>query len=194
MSKKDKTAKMAANESNDVIENDSDFQEEPGQLEEEDIDDEEFEFDASLMLQGVELVDLSPDFIRPVGFLMVPRINNKTGEVSPKTTTFAGILKDVIPWTDNTGKERMWFSCIATSTIPGVQYAGRDDNKVPFTKPVAKGDCVGISGTGAINALKSKKGHFILLHWTGAKVKTKRGAMWQIIAKVSKEPVEKAPF
>lgn len=194
MSKKDKTAKMTTNETSDVNEGDSDFHEEPGELADNDIEDEEFEFDPGLMLQGVELVDLTPDFIRPAGFLMVPRINNKTGEVFPKNTTFAGILKDIIPWKDNRGKERIWFSCIATSTVPGVQYTGRDDEKRTFVKQVEKGDCIGISGSGAINALKSKKGHFVLLHWTGAKIPTKNGAMWEIIAKVSKEPVEKVPF
>ncbi len=194
MSKKDKSAKMATDETNNVSEGDSDYHEEPGELAETDVDDEEFEFDASLMLKGVELVDLAPDFISPAGFLMVPRINNKTGEIFPKNTTFAGILKDVVPWKDNRGKERVWFSCVATTAIPGVQYTGRDEDKKTFVKPVQQGDCIGISGSGAINALKSKKGHFVLLHWTGAKKPTKNGAMWEVIAKVSKEPVEKVPF
>lgn len=199
MGKKDKAAKMT-NET-DVslqedpgIDGDPDFNEEPGQLSETDPDDEEFEFDPSLMLKGVELVDLTPDFVRPEGFLMVPRMNKKTGEIFPSKTTFAGILKDVIPWKDNRGKERVWFSCIATATIDGTHYTGRDDDNKPFVERVEKGNCIGISGSGAINALKSKKGHFVLLHWTGAKVPTKNGDMWEVIAKVSKEPVEKLPF
>ncbi len=193
MSKKDKTAKMAS-ENNDATEGDSDFHEEPEQLADNDADEEEFEFDPALMLKGVELVDLTPDFVRPEGFLMVPRMNRKTGEIFPKSTTFAGILKDVIPWKDNRGKERVWFSCIATSAVEGTCYTGRDNDGKPFVEPVQKGDCIGISGSGAINALKTKKGHFVLLHWTGSKVSVKNGDMWEVIAKVSKEPVQNPPF
>jgi hypothetical protein len=157
-------------------------------------EEEEFEFDASLLLEGVELVELTPDFIRPAGFLMVPREIKRTGEISPPEATFAGILNDIISWKDK-DKERYWFSCTATSTIPNVYYVGRDDKtKESFQKPVLKGDRIGISCSGAIDALKSKKGHFILLHWTGARKPTKRGSMWEVIAKVSKDPVEKAPF
>lgn len=156
-------------------------------------EDEEFEFDSSLFLEGTELVDLAPDFIRPEGFLMVPRLNKKTGEIFPKSTTFAGILKDVISWKDG-DKERFWFSCIATATIAGTQYTGRNEDKKPFMKPVQKGDCIGISCSGAINALQKKKGHFVLLHWTGAQKPMKKGQMWEVIAKISKDPVEKMPF
>lgn len=167
----------------------------PPDAEFEDTDEEEFEFDPALMLKGVELVDLTPDFIRPEGFLMVPRANKRTGEIFPASTTFAGILNDVIPWKDARGKDRVWFSCTATSTIPNMFFVGRDDDtKKPFQKPVEKGNRIGISGSGAINALKSKKGHFVLLHWTGAKKPTKNGDMWEVIAKVSKDPVEKVPF
>lgn len=197
MAKKDKSAKMASDIVNydGPTDGDPDFNEEPGQLANDDLhDEEEFEFDPALMLKGVELVDLTPDFIRPEGFLMVPRVNKKTGEIFPISTTFAGILKDVIPWKDARGKERFWFSCVATADIPGVSYTGRDDEGKPFVKALKKGDCIGISGSGAINALKSKKGHFALLHWTGAKISVKNGEMWEVIAKVSKEPLEKAPF
>jgi hypothetical protein len=73
---------------------------------------------------------------------------------------------------------------------------GKDEKtNEPFQKPVLKGDRIGISCSGAIDALRSKKGHFILLHWTGARKQTKkRRPMWEVIAKVSKDPVEKAPF
>jgi len=187
---------MTANPSTEESpsDSDSDFHEEPGLASEADAEDEEFEFDPALFLKGIELVDLTPDFVRPEGFLMVPRLNKRTGEVFPPTTTFAGILNDVIPWKDNRGKERVWFSCTATAAVPGTRFTGRKDNNEPFEDDVKKGDRIGISGSGAINALKSKKGHFVLLHWTGAKVPTKNGEMWEVKAKVSKEPVEKPPF
>jgi len=151
--------------------------------------DDEFEFDANLLPQGVKLVDLAPDFIRPEGFLMVPRLNKKTGEVSPMQTTFVGILHDIIPWKDNRGKERLWFACEATAAVGNAQYTGKDEQDREFKKPVEKGTRVGISGSGAINALKSKKGHFIYLHWTGNKVTVKNGEMWEVKAKVSDKPV-----
>lgn len=185
---------MSKENDSNVADSDSDFNEEPALASDTDSDDEEFEFDPTLLLRGIELVDLTPDFVRPEGFLMVPRLNNKTGEIFPPSTTFAGILNDVVPWVDNRKKERVWFSCTATAEIPGVHYTGRDDAGKAFVKPLLKGDRVGISGSGAINALKTKKGHFVLLHWTGAKIMVKNGPMWQVIAKVSKEPVEKAPF
>lgn len=155
--------------------------------------DEEEGFDfGALIPEGVELVDLAPDFVRPDGFLMVPRINKKTGEIYPMTATFAGILHDVVPWIDSRGKERVWFACEAAADIPGTNYTGQtevDGKTVEFTKPVLKGSRIGISGSGAINALKAKKGYFIALHWTGRKVTVKNGEMWEIDAKVSAKPV-----
>jgi hypothetical protein len=207
MSKKDKGSKMLTSQreddslsSDENIEGDSGDFNDPNYYESEeagdaDLEDEEYEFDPALALKGIELVDLTPDFIRPEGFLMVPRADKRTGEITPSETTFAGILNDVIPWKDKRGKDRVWFSCTATATIPNMFYVGRDDEtKKPFQKPVEKGARIGISGSGAINALKSKKGHFILLHWTGAKKPTKNGDMWEVIAKVSKEPVENVTF
>ncbi len=162
----------------------------PSLLAEGDADfDDDFQFDLSLVPKGVELTDLSPDFVRPEGFLMVPRINKKTGEIFPMNTTFVGILHDVIPWKDNRGKERVWFACEATVAIPGVNIVGRDEHDREVRSPVVVGTRVGISGSGAINALRNKKGHFIYLYWTGSKVQVKNGDMWEIKAKVSKEPV-----
>lgn len=156
----------------------------------DDFDDEEgFEFDASLLLQGVKLVDLAPDFVRPEGFLMVPRLNKKTGEVRPMSTTFVGILHDIIPWKDNRGKERLWFAFEATAEVPGTMMTGKDEQNRDFTKAVVAGTRVGVSGSGAINALKNKKGHFVALHWTGNKVTVKNGDMWEVKAKVSEKPV-----
>jgi hypothetical protein len=152
-------------------------------------DEDDFVFDVNLLPQGVNLVDLAPDFVRPEGFLMVPRLNKKTGEVFPMNATFAGILHDIIPWKDARGKERLWFACESTADFPEVMFTGKDEQNREFTKPVVKGTRVGISGSGAINALKSKKGHFIYLRWTGNKVTVKNGDMWEIKAKVSDKPV-----
>ena len=105
------------------------------------------------------------------------------------TTTFVGILHDIIPWKDNRGKERVWFACEATAGVNGAQYTGRDEQNREFKKPVEKGMRIGISGSGAINALKAKKGHFVALHWTGNKVTVKNGDMWEVKAKVSDKPV-----
>ncbi len=177
--------------SNASIEADPDDLEHPELDPQADTDDDEpgFEFDSSLLMEGVTLVDLAPDFVRPEGFLMVPRLNKKTGEISPMSTTFAGILHDIIPWKDNRGKERVWFACEATANVPGAMFTGRDEQNREFKKPVVKGTRVGISGSGAINALKTKKGHFIALHWTGNKVTVKNGDMWEVIARVSEKPV-----
>ena len=175
------------------LEADDDVNENPLANEADDDDAEEFVFDAALLPQGVKLVDLAPDFVRPDGFLMVPRINKKTGEISPMTATFAGILHDVVPWTDNRGKQRVWFACEAGADIPGGFYTGVDENEKEFTKPITKGTRIGISGSGAINALKAKKGHYILLHWTGRKVAVKNGDMWEVKAKVSESPVVEQP-
>ena len=157
----------------------------------DDFEEEEagFEFDSSLLLEGVKLVDLAPDFVRPEGFLMVPRLNKKTGEVFPMTTTFVGILHDIIPWKDNRGKERLWFAFESTAAIPGTFLIGKDEKNVEFKKPVEKGARVGISGSGAINALKTKRGHFVVLHWTGNKITVKNGDMWEVKAKISEKPV-----
>lgn len=162
-------------------------------VEADDDDAEDFVFDAALLPQGVKLVDLAPDFVRPEGFLMVPRINKKTGEIAPMTATFAGIIHDIVPWTDNRGKARVWFACEATADIPGAFYTGKDENDKDFVKPITKGTRIGISGSGAINALKSKKGHFAALHWTGRKVTVKNGDMWEVKAKVSESPVVEQP-
>jgi hypothetical protein len=158
--------------------------------------DDEFEFDMSLLPKGVKLVDLAPDFIRPEGFLMVPRLNKKTGEIFPMTATFFGLLNDVVPWKDNRGKERFWYSCTSMANFPDMQYTGRDEQNKAFVKPVQKGDRIGISSSGAIYALKNKKGHYVYLHWTGNKIDTKNGPMWEIKAKVSKKPAEtdESPF
>jgi hypothetical protein len=151
--------------------------------------DDDFEFDMSLLPKGIELVDLTPDFVTPEGFLMVPREDKKTGEIFPQTATFAGILHDVVEWSDKRGKKRIWFACTAAAPFDDCHYTGRGDDNKPFVMKVAKDNRIGISGTGAINALKKKKGHFIYLHWTGNKVTVKNGEMWEIKAKVSKEPV-----
>jgi hypothetical protein len=151
-------------------------------------DEEEFQFDTSLLPEGVTLVELAPDFVRPDGFLMVPRLNKKTGEIFPMTTTFVGILHDIVPWIDNRKKERLWFACEATANV-GANYTGKDEKNQEFQKPVTPGTRIGISGSGAINALKGKKGHFIYLHWTGNKVTVKNGEMWEVKAKVSDKPV-----
>ncbi len=159
----------------------------------DDFEDEEgFQFDPSLLPSGVTLVDLAPDFVRPEGFLMVPRLNKKTGEIRPMETTFVGILHDVIPWKDKRGKERVWFACESTAAPKGTMFTGIEgegESAKEFTKPVVAGTRVGISGTGAILALKNKKGHFIALHWTGNKVTVKNGEMWEVIARVSDKPV-----
>lgn len=197
MGKKDRNASMATKNGEapgTEPEADDDIEDQPQTGVEPDSDtDDEFEFDSALIPEGVTLEDLAPDFVRPEGFLMVPRANIKTGEIRPQNTTFVGVLHDVVPWTDNRGKQRVWFACTATADIPGTQYTGKDEKNVQFTKPVKKGDRIGISGSGAINALKTKKGHLVMLHWTGNKVQVKNGAMWEIKAKVSKEPMP-APF
>jgi hypothetical protein len=195
MSGKKKTGEVAEttaqiNEQGDVV-YDSDETDHPNLEAETDTDsDDDFDFDLSLLgvPEGIKLVDLAPDFVRPEGFLMVPRLNKKTGEISPMTTTFAGILHDVIPWKDNRGKERLWFAFEATVGT-GAQYTGRDEKNKEFKKPVQKGDRIGISGSGAINALKGKRGHFVLLHWTGNKITVKNGDMWEVKAKVSDKPI-----
>ena len=193
MSSKKKTGDVSVNvdENGEVVLHDDDTTQNPNlDPTPDDYDDEEgFEFDASLLPAGVKLVDLAPDFIRPDGFLMVPRLNKKTGEIYPMTTTFVGILHDIIPWKDNRGKERVWFACEATAAVAGAQYTGRDEQNREFKKAVEKGIRIGISGSGAINALKGKKGHFIALHWTGNKVTVKNGDMWEVKAKVSDKPV-----
>ena len=180
-----------SNPDNPEIEPDDDSVEaNPPMLAEGDADfDDDFEFDLNLVPQGVNLVDLAPDFVRPEGFLMVPRLNKKTGEIFPMNATFVGILHDIIPWKDNRGKERLWFACEATADIPGTMLIGRDERNLETRAPVVKGTRVGISGSGAINALKNKKGHFIYLYWTGSKVTVKNGDMWEVRAKVSKEPM-----
>lgn len=165
----------------------------PLEIEADDDDAEDYVFDAALLPQGVKLVDLAPDFVRPEGFLMVPRINKKTGEIAPMTATFAGILHDVVPWTDGRGKARVWFACEATADIPGGFFTGLDEQNKEFVKPILKGTRIGISGSGAINALKAKKGHFVALHWTGRKVAVKNGDMWEVKAKVSEAPVVEQP-
>lgn len=165
----------------------------PLEVEADDDDAEEFQFDAALLPQGVKLVDLAPDFVRPEGFLMVPRVNKKTGEITPMTATFAGIIHDIVPWIDNRGKPRVWFACEVTADIPNSFYTGKDDNGKDFVKPLLKGTRIGISGSGAINALKAKKGHFAALHWTGLKVSVKNGEMWEVKAKVSEKPVVEQP-
>ena len=155
-----------------------------------DIEEDSFEFDSSLIPAGLKLIDLAPDFVRPDGFLMVPRLNKKTGEIYPMTTTFVGILHDVIPWKDARGKERVWFALESTSdAVNGAAYTGQDEKGKEFREPVSKGARIGISGSGAINALKGKKGHWVALHWTGNKVKVKNGDMWEVKARVSEFPV-----
>ena len=189
MSKK-KNTPNSESEVNEIEPDDDNTEGNPPILAEGDADfDDDFEFNLNLVPQGVDLVDLSPDFVRPEGFLMVPRINRKTGEIFPMNTTFVGVLHDIIPWKDNRGKERIWFACEATAEIPGVMLVGRDEHNRETRAPVLKGTRVGISGSGAINVLKAKKGHFIYLYWTGSKVTVKNGDMWEIKAKVSKEPV-----
>jgi len=189
MSKK-KNTPNSESEVNEIEPDDDNTEGNPPILAEGDADfDDDFEFNLNLVPQGVDLVDLSPDFVRPEGFLMVPRINRKTGEIFPMNTTFVGVLHDIIPWKDNRGKERIWFACEATAEIPGTMLVGRDEHSRETRAPVLKGTRVGISGSGAINALRNKKGHFIYLYWTGSKVQVKNGEMWEIKAKVSKEPV-----
>lgn len=193
MTRVKKGSKMSTETVNqDGIESDTDEAEVPPTAQLADSDEgDEFEFDMSLVPRQLadKLIDLAPDFVKPEGFLMVPRLNKKTGEIMPQTATFAGILNDVIPWKDARGKERFWMSCTAAANIPGTYYTGKNEDGTTFVNPVAKGECIGISGSGAISALKSKKGHFIYLHWTGNKVPTKNGDMWEILAKVSPEPI-----
>jgi|SRR6516162_125778 hypothetical protein len=191
MSKKNKTEKGTNGNVEPEVDEDTDETPQIG-VEPDDDDQGEYEFDASLFLDGVKLVDLAPDFVRPNGFLMVPRLNAKTGEIAPKNTTFVGILNDIVPWVDNRGKERVWYSCTATAQT-GARYTGKDEGNRQFDKVVLRGDRIGISGSGAINALKTKKGHFLYLHWTGNKVQVKNGNMWEVKAKVSAEPVP-GPF
>ncbi len=179
-----------SNPENPEVEPDDDAEVNPPMLAEDDADfDDDFEFDLNLVPQGVNLVDLAPDFVRPEGFLMVPRLNKKTGEIFPMNATFVGILHDIIEWEDNRKKKRLWFACEATAEIPGAMLVRRDEQNRETRIPVVKGTRVGISGSGAINALKSKKGHFVYLYWTGSKVTVKNGDMWEVKAKVSKEPV-----
>jgi hypothetical protein len=195
MSKKDKNNVLSTNTDPAYLVDDDTSQEHPNlEVEADDFEEEQgFEFDASLLPAGIKLVDLAPDFVRPEGFLMVPRLNKKTGEISPMTTTFVGILHDIIPWKDNRGKARVWFACEATAEtgamFTGFEEAREGEKPKEFKKPVIPGTRVGISGSGAILALKTKKGHFVALHWTGNKVTVKNGDMWEVKAKVSDKPV-----
>jgi hypothetical protein len=191
--KKDKSSGVDGDTVTGFEADDDNVETNPLEVEADDDDAEDFQFDAALLPQGVKLVDLAPDFVRPEGFLMVPRINKKTGEIAPMTATFAGIIHDIVPWTDNRGKARVWFACEATADIPGAFFTGKDENNKDFVKPITKGTRIGISGSGAINALKSKKGHFAALHWTGRKVTVKNGDMWEVKAKVSEAPVVEQP-
>src|SRR5262245_550503 len=127
--KKNKNTEPAGDET-DYNQADDDNPEQPGidSLVDDDEEEDGFDFGA-LLPQGVEFVDLTPDFVRPEGFLMVPRLNKKTGEIFPMNSTFVGILHDVVPWKDNRGKDRLWFACEATIDIPGVHITGVDENK-----------------------------------------------------------------
>lgn len=187
------TSNIHVNENGEPVYDDDSIENPNLEVQADDFEDEEgFQFDPSLLPAGVTLVDLAPDFVRPEGFLMVPRLIKKTGEIKPMTATFVGILHDIIPWKDKRGKERVWFACEATAAVPGQMFTGIEgegEATKEFTKPVIAGTRLGISGTGAILALKSKKGHFIALHWTGNKVTVKNGEMWEIIARVSEKPV-----
>src|SRR5688572_24986361 len=100
---------------NEMPEADEDTAVQPPIENEADIDEEDiFDFDfTGLLPEGVSFVDLTPDFVRPEGFLMVPRLDKKTGEIAPMTSTFVGVLHDVVTWTDNRGKQRLWFACEA---------------------------------------------------------------------------------
>jgi hypothetical protein len=138
-------------------------------------------------LANMEMEDLRPDFEPVKGFVVVPRFNKLTMKVEPATADFAGVVTEVVNYEDDRGKPRFFVTCVSLADQPHAAYwDGENKREVP----IKKGDRVGVSGTGAISALKDKKGHYAVMHWTGTKKETKNGEMWEVNTKVSKAPVD----
>lgn len=137
----------------------------------------------------LEFEDLRRNFEPILGFLKKPHKNNVT------PVDFVGILRDVVPFKDDRGKDTEFYVFVSTSDQPKTFYVTEDDE----TLPVKKGDRIGVSGSGAIKGLKDKKNHVAILHYTGEKISTKNGDMWVVDTKISKTPLapetdDKIPF
>jgi len=138
--------------------------------------------------KGLEMQNLKPDFEPIKGFLRRPT------EDDPTPVTFAGILIDAIKYKNpkKPKEDAYWYSFVATQDFPNCILDDKDEGELP----VEKGDRVGVSESGAIKVLSikddngrlAKRGHFVQLHWTGKKVETKNGDMWEIVSAVSTHP------
>lgn len=137
--------------------------------------------------QGMEMGNLRPDFEPIIGFLQRPSKDN------PNPVRFAGILIEAIEFTNERKQKAHWFVMVSTQDQDCFAL-DNDEGEIP----VEKGSRVGISESGAIKALAeknsagqlAKKGHFVILQWTGEKIATKNGDMWEVLAQVSTKPVK----
>lgn len=128
----------------------------------------------------LELEDLRESFEKITGFVQRP-----TSE-DPTPCKFAGVVGDTIKQAaKGKFKEGFWTVMIALYDQPGAVVVDSDGEE----HNIVAGMRFGVSGSGAIKGLDKKKGHYALIEYTGRKVPTANGDMWEATCKVSKLPI-----
>ena len=133
---------------------------------------------------GLEFEELRVPRTEIQGFLVRPHKDNT------KPVKFVGVLRDEVTYKDDRGKDQTLFMFESMTDQPEAFYT---DSESEQRHPIQKGTMVGISASGAIKALVGKKNHVAILEYTGKKIPTKNGDMWEINAKVSKTPLPFPP-
>jgi hypothetical protein len=131
----------------------------------------------------VEFEDLREQFTPIVGFVQRPT------KEDPSPKAFSGIVVDwVLQPAKGRFKESFWLVFVADRDQEGAMILDNDGDEHAITK----GMRFGVSGTGGLKGLKEKKGHIAKIAYSGKKIPTKNGEMWELDCKVSKKPIEQA--
>lgn len=138
--------------------------------------------------EGIEFDELG--FEPHEGFLVRPTRDE------PIEVKVEGFVRDIATFKDtrDKSKERFFAVLEIVKDQPDTFILDESDPEAPpVKKPVKAGMRIGVSGSGAIAKVRDKVDHYVKLHYTGAKVPTPRGDMWEINAFASKVAYPKAP-
>jgi len=137
---------------------------------------------------GFEFEDARPPMMQIDGFLRRPHKDR------PEPTQYIGVLRKTVDYKDERGKEQFFLIFETLTDQPESKYETQANETTGQAEgeilTVAKGLMLGVSGSGAIKAVREKVNHIVRLVYTGKKVTTKNGDMWEVDAKVSTKPYD----
>lgn len=136
---------------------------------------------------GFEFEDARPPITPVDGWLRRPH-KDRTDPVQ-----FVGVLRKKVDYVDAVRKKEQFFLICESLSDQSSLYETEEDEEAGIkaeVKPITKGILVGVSGSGALKSVSGKLNHLVRLTYSGKKVATPNGEMWEIDVKVSTKPYD----